>query len=270
VEGSAETRETRDELLARAYKIEAEAARTHDPRVNPSAWLAEAAELRRRALGDRVYPVLTCSSCFRLTGWRDANGLCDACLRRAQLDAVYADPRSGWITLPDSRRELVQQPDPPLGKRLAASFGFRRGLRRAVARAWLTRVEPGETGPAAPETGFELGVAHREEVHAADGSGLVVRFSTATHVFDGDSWVRLDSTRLAERSTLTPREFPAALPIEQLAEAWGDFRAEIDAFNRHVWEDELDRREAEREALAAREQMLREQRGTAGLLDEDR
>jgi hypothetical protein len=270
MEGSAETEGTPDELLARAYELEAEAARTHDPRVNPGARLEEAAELRRRALGERGYPVLTCSSCFRLTGWVDASGLCDACLRRAQLDAAYADPRSGWITLPDGRHELAQQPDPPLGKRLAASFGFRKGLRRAVARAWLTRVEPGETGPAAPETGYALEVAHRDEVEAADGSGLVVRFSTATHVFDGDSWVRLDSTRLAERSTLTPREFPAALPIEQLADAWGDFRAEIDAFNRHTWERELDRRETERAALAAREETLREQRGTAGLLDEDR
>jgi hypothetical protein len=66
---------------------------------------------------------------------------------------------------------------------------------------------------------------------------------------------------------LSPDVFAASLPIEQLAEAWGDYREEIAAFNRGVWSAEEERRErarqADEELLAAR----REQLGTSDLLD---
>jgi hypothetical protein len=132
----------------------------------------------------------------------------------------------------------------------------------------MSRVDPGRTGPVEPEGGFELEAAERDEVEAPDGSGLLVRFSTVTRRYENGGWAALDSTRLGRGSLLVPPEFSAGLPTEQLAEAWADYRAAVDASNRDAWSRESARRDAATRAREAREQTLREQAGTSELLDE--
>ena len=95
-----------------------------------------------------------------------------------------------------------------------------------------------------------------------------MRFSALAHRFEQGGWVQLDTTRIGRLGTLTPTEFSAGLPIEQLADAWGDYRGEITAFNRAAWSKESDRREAARQAASARADLLADQAGVAELLDE--
>src|SRR5262249_37485684 len=125
MEGSSEGGSAREELEAEARRLEAEAIVSPEDGPADRTLLQEAAAVRRQALGDRVSPVLVCSTCFRLTGWLDAQGRCDDCLRRAQVEAQYSDPHGGWVTVADGRAP-VQRPEPlPLGARLAALFGRR-------------------------------------------------------------------------------------------------------------------------------------------------
>jgi hypothetical protein len=259
---------TRHELYAKARQLEVDAIRSAEDGPKDEALIAEAAELRRQALGERIYPVLICSRCSRLTGWLDGAGLCDDCVRRARREAEYSDPRAGWVSVADLRVAVARPARLPVGARLAALVGFRRSLERATAKAWLSLVEPDDTGPVGPEAGYDLEVAHRDQVEAADGSTMLVRFSTATHRFLDGSWVQLATTRISRPDLLTPPEFSAGLPVEQLAEAWGDYGAEVAAFNRDVWSRESQRREDERQSHIARTDMLRDQSGTAELLDE--
>src|SRR5262249_55025046 len=157
----------------------------------------------------------------------------------------------------DDRREGDddERPEPPpLTARIAALLGHRDALERAVAGAWLERVEPDVTGPIAPEAGFELEGADRDEVEAPDGSGIVVRFSTVGHRSTGEDWARLASSRIGSRDLLVPSEFPGGLPMEQLAEAWADWQAAIELFNRAAWQRASRSREAERQAREARDE----------------
>ena len=87
----------------------------------------------------------------------------------------------------------------------------------------MSRVEPDDTGPIAPEEGYEIEVARRDELDAADGSGVIVRFRTARSRFVEGSWIDGASTDIASRDLLVPAEFPASLPAEQLVEAWVTF-----------------------------------------------
>jgi hypothetical protein len=261
---------TRWDLQVRALQLEVAAHRDGDETPAARGLRAEAAELRRRALGERIYPVVICSECFRVTGWVDAAGECDDCLRRALLQAAYEDPHGGWVPLMPVQPVVQRSPRPPLHARLAAAVGWRNALDRAVWHSWRFRVEPDDTGPIDPEPDFEVEVAHREEVAAADGSGLIVRFNTATHRFIDGVWLQLAGTKIGSGDTLTPAEFSAGLPIDQLAEAWGDFVAEVAAFNREAWSRESQRREQAREAAIAREDALREQTGAIDLLDDTR
>jgi hypothetical protein len=257
------------ELLAEARRLEKRAVDTGEDGAEGRELLANAADLRRKALGEKAYPVLACSSCLRVTGWTDAEGRCDSCLRRAQREAAYADPHGGWVALDDTRPEPEQAPaPPPLGARIQALLGRRSALDHALAAAWMRRVDPDRTGPIEPEDGYELESAEREELPAADGSGLVVRFSTATRRFADGGWTRLESSRLGRADHLVPLEFSAGLPIEQLAEAWADFRGEVETFNRAAWARASSAREAERQAREARALALAEQRDVAELLDD--
>jgi hypothetical protein len=213
----------------------------------------------------RMYPVFVCGRCFGLTGWVGAAGWCDACVRREQLRAAYRDPHGGWVSVAAAP---VPAAPAPRHARLTIR-GRRRARDRRAVESWLRHVEPGETGPVDPEPGYELEVAVRDEVELTDGSGILVRFATAAHRFDGATWTRLGATRARSSALGRPAEFPASLPVEQLVEAWGDYREAVAAFNRAAWSSAGARREAERQARAVREAALREQRHTADLLPED-
>ncbi len=226
---------------------------------------SRAAELRVRALGARVYPVLVCGSCFRLTGWTDGAGCCDDCVRREQLRAAYADPHGGFVNLAGPTPEAPRVAARPLRARL----GARLHRDEAAAREWLMLVDPDETGPVSPEAGYEVEVARRREVAAADGSDtIVIRFSTATCRFDGSGWEHLSTTRIAHSLILVPAEFSAALPIEQLAEAWGDYGIAVETFNREAWQRESGSRERARQAEQARQDAIESQRNAVELLRE--
>jgi hypothetical protein len=260
--------DTRERLHAEARRLEAEAVRTGEESEEGRELRTRAAQLRRRALGEPGYPVATCAVCLRVTGWIAASGSCDACLRRASRRAAFGDPHGGWVSVEDERPPVEGPTPPPLAARIAALVGLRGGLARSLAKAWLSRVDPDGTGPIDPEQGFELEGAHRQETVAGDRSGLLVAFSTSTHRFGDDGWMRLETSRIGSRELLTPTEFSAGLPIEQLAGAWADYRAEVTAFNRAAWVCESVRREAELRAREAGEDVLRDQSGIAALLDE--
>jgi hypothetical protein len=251
---------TSDELFAEAKSLEAEAIRADEESPAGRNLRKQASELRLKALGHRVYPAVICSSCLHVTGWTSADGVCDSCLRRAQLRAAYSDPHGGWVGVNDvrpARKPLA------LRARLSALRGGAAG-----EHVWLSRVEPGETGPTSSERGYELEVAKREEIEAADGSGIVIRFSTRRYRFGDADWMPLETTKIARGALLVPAEFSAGLPIEQLAEAWGDYRGAVDSFNESAWAEVSQTREAARVAEQQRRDLLHDQRHVADLLDE--
>jgi hypothetical protein len=105
---------------------------------------------------------------------------------------------------------------------------------------------------------------------APKGATSVIRFSTSISRFEGTGWKRLDAARAARADLRSSTEFPADLPVEQLAEAWGDYyRNAVHAFNRSTWLRESDSRERERQAEDERREALARQQHVAGLLQED-
>jgi hypothetical protein len=220
-------------------------------------------------LADRPYAVLVCAQCARLTGWVDAEGVCERCARARELRTAWSQPHGEWVDLTDERTG-----GPATKSRLGLGSLLSRGKARghAAVKSWVAHVDPGATGPVAPEVGFELEVAHRDEVEAPDRSCILVRFTTGRRRFDGGSWSRLDGTRIPHDELWLPAEFPASIPIEQLAEAWADYTAAVESFNRSSWRAEDERRAAEEESQAERDEALRLQRHTSELLpqDEDR
>jgi hypothetical protein len=261
-----------DDLVAKARALEDEAIEAGDDSAPGRKLRSQAAKLRVEALGDKVYPVVVCSSCFRVTGWVDASGRCDHCLRHAQLEAAYSDPHGGWVSVADTRSAHREggAPTVPLGVRLAALVGRRGDRDRVRAAAWRVQVDPGVTGPVSPEDGFEVEGAHRDEVDAADGSGVLIRFSTATHRFADSGWQRLATTRIAGRDLLAPGEVSAGLPVEQLTAAWSDYQITVETINRAAWAAASGARDAERQAHAAHDETMAEQRHASDLLEEGR
>jgi hypothetical protein len=132
----------------------------------------------------------------------------------------------------------------------------------------MKRVEPDETGPIVPEEGYEIDVAHRDEIEAADRSGMLIRFRTATHRFADGRWVPLETTRIGSRDVLVPTEHSAGLQAEQLVDAWLDYRTAIDELNRARWSRASGDREARRVAGAEHDDAIRAQRDVLELLDE--
>ena len=222
-------------LLARARELEAEAARRGEDSSSGPALRKEAAQLRVQALGERPYPVVICSECFRVTGWLDVRGRCDACLRQEQLRAAYADPRGGFVTLGDNRPAHHDAAEHAAAGGLSRLLGGRAARERALADAWLAHVDPDTTGPIDPEDGYELERPHRDQVDAADGTGMLIRFRTATHRFGSREWVALETTTIGRDELLVPTEYSAGLPPDQLVEAWLDYRQEVDEVNRDRW-----------------------------------
>ena len=251
-----------------ARRLEDEAIEAGEETEKGRELRGRAAALRVRALGERVYPVLVCSKCFTVTGWLDAQGECDGCLRAAALRAAFTDPRAGWVDVGAPSPEPSETEERGGHFHVTSLVHARESRRRMLVEAWIGRVDPDGTGPIAPEEGYEIEVARRDELDAADGSGVIVRFRTARSRFVEGSWIDGASSDIASRDLLVPAEFPASLPAEQLVEAWGDFRDAVTAVNRRRWEDESARREAKRQADAAAADALREQRGVSDLLDE--
>jgi hypothetical protein len=214
--------------------------------------------------GEKPYPVLVCSTCSKLTGWLGSGERCDSCIDRALRKTAYAS--GGWVDVTgNGPHNPAAEAGPAAWKRAAAAVGWRAPLREERAATWLRHVEPGETGPVDPEQGFEIAVADRTESAAPEGADLLVRFFVRAVAFDRDGWRPLVGVRLPDPRT--PSVFPASLAIEQLAEAWNDFRAEVREVNRARWSEESERRDRESREEQERLQARREQHGTSGLLD---
>ncbi|HEY5059007.1 MAG TPA: hypothetical protein VII51_08300, partial [Gaiellaceae bacterium] len=169
---------TVDELLAQAEALDAEAVAAHSAARPSDALRRRAAELRIEALGPRPYPVLICSSCFRLTGWLGADGVCAPDIRH-RLHATGLVPA------------LPAEPGPLL-RRVRQTLGV--GSKRDRLRAWLARVEPGDTGPPAPEENWELEVPLKHDEPAPEGPDLLVTFDAASVRFEYGDWRPCDAT----------------------------------------------------------------------------
>lgn len=252
--------------LVQAHQLEADAIGVGETSDEGRGLLARAGELRRQAAGERVYPVLVCVNCFHLTGWTTSAGVCDPCARRALLRAAYADPHGGFVSNLDAR---IAPPKPhvPLKARLAHAGKGSAGQSRVTE--WMRLVEPDETGPIEPDEGYEVEVAHRQELTPVEGDGVLVSFTTSTHRFAGDAWARLETTHFTRTELLVPTEFHGSLPVEQLVEAWGDYQAAVHAFNACKWDETGPARERARQAAQAHADALHEQRHVVDLLEED-
>ena len=247
-----------DGLLARADALDGDAAALGESEPRRAELRMRAAELRVKALGDKPYPVLVCPDCFCLTGWLDDDGVCavDAARRSAGGTTGFYDVR-------DSRPRF-EDPPAPLASRVERALGL--GTRRRREREWLTRVEPGDTGPAQPEEGWELEWPISFERQAPSGPHLLVHFDTVSIAFDDGGWREAETTRGGKPPRLVPREFSASLATDALAEAWADFKEEAAAHNRALWRTESAARDARAAAEEERRLAAETERGTSGLL----
>lgn len=249
---------TRDELLIEAAGLDDEAARLADTHRRAYELRQRAASLRVEALGQRPYPVLVCSACARLTGWLGADGACALDIRRRQerSDPNHLGVCDRRIRPATQRTTLLRQVKRGLGV----------GTSRDRVREWLTKVDPGTTGPVMPEEGWALEWPVKAEEQAPAGSDLLVVFDVQSYRFEYGSWRECATTPHGKPPRLVPREFAASLSIEALAEAWNDFEAEVVEHNERVWSSEQRRRDqaaqGERERAAAYES----QHGTSELL----
>jgi hypothetical protein len=124
--------QTADELFREALALESRAAEAGEENPDASAMRKHAAELRKQAFGPKVYPVLVCSSCSRITGWTGTDGRCESCLRSAQLDAAYSDPHGGST----SPTRALRPRTPPLRRRSSRGSGrSSAAARRSTARS---------------------------------------------------------------------------------------------------------------------------------------
>ena len=246
----------RDDLLEKAEALDDEALGASGAKQDELR--KRAAGLRVQALGEKPYPVLVCSACFSLTGWLDENGVCETdAMRRLQ------DSSGGWVDIRDDRPRYEDGPS-PVGRRVARALGLGRGRDRA--REWLMWTAPGETGPVDPEEGWETEAPLSFERPAPSGPHLLVHFDTRSLRFEDGAWRPADTTRGGKLRRLVPREFPASLATDALAEAWSDFKEEVAAHNRAVWAAEAERREADAAAEEERRHARELESGTSELL----
>jgi hypothetical protein len=251
-----------DDRLTRADALEDQARTETLARARELG--AEAARLRMQVLGEKPYPVLACSECWQLTGWLGSGDRCDVCISSARREAAFADPHGSFLNLASERSDQSRT-RAAVWKRWAAAVGVRGPLERERVAAWDDRVEPDETGPSEPEDAFVIFDSDRGEWPAPEGDDVLVRFSTLAYRFENAGWRRINQT--GGPTPLTPHVFPASLPMEQLAEAWSDYRGEVRAYNAAIWTEEAARREQERQAAKARAEAEEEQSGTSTLLD---
>lgn len=269
--GPPRERERREELFARSEELEGLAdTRCQRDAVEAQRLRHDAAALRLESLSNRPYPVAMCARCLALTGWVNAEQLCDHCLRSQKLREEFRDPHGGFVHLDDHPSDELLDETPRVRRQIAWTRAARASRKRLVASRWLERVDPDKTGPIDPELGFEVEVAHRREGESTDGDTNLVWFTASTHVFEAENgWRRLRATRTSLRTLVAAAEFPVTLPIDQLAEAWGDFQNATYLFNVARWSQESKRRESIREAQQRRAEQRRDQQDVAALLHED-
>jgi hypothetical protein len=154
--------ESAEQLSQQAAALDIQAVRAGEETAKGRTLRAQAADLRVRAIGTRIYPVLVCASCFSITGWRGPADHCDSCLRREQLRAAYTNPHGGWVDVRDIREAPPARPALPLRKRFASLLGRGEDAGRSADHEWLTLVDPDESGPISPETGYQIEVARRD------------------------------------------------------------------------------------------------------------
>lgn len=246
----------RDELLDQADALDDEALGSAGAKKDELR--KRAAGLRVEALGAKPYPVLVCASCFCLTGWLDDDGVCVADAVRRQADGA-----GGFVDVRDDRPRYEDSPA-PLGRRVARARGL--GTQRDRAREWLLWVEPGETGPVDPEEGWEIEAPLSFERPAPSGPHLLVHFDTRSLRFEDGAWRPAETTRGGKLRRLVPREFPASLATDALAEAWADFKEEVAEHNRAVWSAETEGRAARAAAEEERRLAGEVESGTSELL----
>jgi hypothetical protein len=216
-----------------------------------------------RRVEPRSYPVLNCPSCGHVTGWLASDGRCADCLEPERRRALF---ESGVFATAPLEVPLPRLPVAPPLARAAAAFGLRGARERAAARTWLALVDPGTTGPVQPTDGFEIEAAVRSEVPAPEGPHLLVRFQVVSLRFEHGTWLPIDGRRVGKPRLQTPATFSASLPMKALAEAWADYRGEVDAFNRAVWASQAARIEDARTAATDAEDVHRREQGTSDLL----
>ena len=248
----------REDLLEKANALDDEAIALGAGDAKGAELRKRAAKLRVEALGDRPYPVLVCGACFSLTGWLDEDGLCatDAMRRRE-------DGGGDFVHVGDDRPRYEDAPA-PFATRVTRALGL--GRQRDRAREWLVWVEPGETGPVAPEEGWEIEAPLSFERPAPSGPHLLVHFDTQSLRFEDGAWRPAETPQGGKLRRLVPREFPASLATDALAEAWADFREEVAAHNRKVWAAESERRAAAAAAAEERRLAGEVETGTSELL----
>ena len=221
---------TRDELLAQAAALDAEAIAAHSDDRPQAALRRQAAELRVQALGPKPYPVLICSSCFRLTGWLGADGVCAP-------EPAPSQARERRLARQRAARPLPAESGPLL-RRMRRTLGVGQPPRTARGRG--SRVEPGETGPVAPEEGWELEVPVKYEQEAPEGHDLLVYFDVASVRFEYGAWRPVDGSHSGKPYRLGPREFAASLSGRGARRGVDRLRAGGRRHNRRVWHAEAD------------------------------
>jgi len=246
----------RDDLLGKADALDDEALGAGAEKQEELR--KRAAALRVEALGDKPYPVLVCGACFSLTGWLDEDGVCAEDAMRQQQESA-----GGFADIRDDRPRYEDAPA-PVGRRIARALGL--GRRRDRAREWLMWIEPGATGPVDPEEGWEIEAPLSYEQPAPSGPHLLVHFDTQSLRFEDGAWRPADTTRGGKVRRLVPREFPASLATDALAEAWSDFKEEVAEHNRAVWAPEAEQRAAAAAVAEERRLAAELESGTSELL----
>lgn len=245
-------------LLAQAASLDDEAAGLPHGDERARELRRRAADLRVEALGPRPYPVLVCNICSRLTGWVGTDGACATDIRHRQESA---DPNR--LGAPDRRVRIAAEPVPVL-RRAKRKLGVMTSRDRI--REWLTKVDPGTTGPVEPEEGWAVEWPVKVETPAPEGPGLLVVFDVQGYRFGYGSWQECTTTPAGKPRRLVPREFAASLEIAALAEAWNDFVSEVAAHNELAWTAEQERRDRVAQAERERRAAYETEHGTSGLL----
>jgi hypothetical protein len=202
------------------------------------------------------YPYLTCARCQRPTGWVDYAGACDSCggknlnpVTRAQSRA-YAG--AGRFTLSKARREHQRM------------------------KAWLAQTGDGG-GPLVPERGFSLWIPYRYEQLSQDGSETLLKFAVERAQWDGRRFQPVDMhvcwsgdvKNLPKEPVWDfPLAFSALEPVEELVDAWWDFKRLVHEHNATEWQQleavrALDAEQRTVKAIAAEQAALDARRGKA-------
>jgi hypothetical protein len=259
----------------------------------------------------KPYPLYVCDWCLNIVGWRanytaiingghpkdDSQLLCLDCVSKGVwgtlddpdvLSPIYLrviEQGGRFLDRKLERRidaELAALSDPPLplASSLLRCLGGRRRYEQARLRNWRRFVDgqwESEPPMDAPGDRFFVWGAERTEIDAPDKSGRLVLFKAGSYRWDGRRFLRQRRPWRSQPKTVTPTVWPATLPLEQLVEAWEEFRVEVAQASQREWARSEQGRERDRESRALRQERERQQsetllgqRGIAELLDDGR